>query len=160
MRDRIKAELADTEIIFGDALVEPAQQFVRIIELLTFLILFVLVSTLCVIVIFATYARFEASAKAVRVLHLLGADDRAITLVIVYGALRTALIGGAIGSALAMVTLHIVARLAAVPGVGEITVFSLFPASWPAISLLPPAAALIAALTAGLAAQRTLAAMA
>ncbi|MBL8666675.1 MAG: hypothetical protein JNM48_04365 [Rhodospirillales bacterium] len=152
--ERLQQILPGAQITLGDAMLEPALLLMRTIEALTALVLCVLAATLCASVVFATRARLAACDEAVELLHLLGADDVAITNVVAHGALRTALIGGAAGLALAIATLVAFAHLAGSATSAEL---SLSLPGWVVMALLPPAAAALAVLTARLAARRALA---
>lgn len=152
--ERLQQILPGAQITLGDAMLEPALLLMRTIEALTALVLCVLAATLCASVVFATRARLAACDEAVELLHLLGADDVAITNVVAHGALRTALIGGAAGLALAIATLVAFAHLAGAATSAEL---SLSLPGWVVMALLPPAAAALAVLTARLAARRALA---
>lgn len=152
--ERLQQILPGAQITLGDAMLEPALLLMRTIEALTALVLCVLAATLCASVVFATRARIAACDEAVELLHLLGADDVAITNVVAHGALRTALIGGAAGLALAIATLVAFAHLAGAATSAEL---SLSLPGWVVMALLPPAAAALAVLTARLAARRALA---
>lgn len=152
--ERLQQILPGAQITLGDAMLEPALLLMRTIEALTALVLCVLAATLCASVVFATRARLAACDEAVELLHLLGADDVAITNVVAHGALRTALIGGAAGLALAIATLLAFAHLAGAATSAEL---SLSLPGWVVMALLPPAAAALAVLTARLAARRALA---
>ncbi|MFO1113345.1 MAG: hypothetical protein U1E38_07800 [Rhodospirillales bacterium] len=153
--DRLQASIAGAEITLGGTMLEPALRLMRTVEGLTLLLLGVLAATLCASVVFATRARLAAGSEAVELLHLLGADDGAITNVVAHGALRTALAGGLAGLALAILTLLAFAYLAgATDGAAEL---SLSPLAWGTMALLPPAAAGLAVITAKLAARRALA---
>lgn len=155
VRDRLQAGIADAEVTLGGSMLEPALRLMRTVEGLTLLVLGVLAATLCASVVFATHARLAACGEAVELLHLLGADDGAITNVVAHGALRTALAGGLAGLALAVLTLLALAYLAgATDGAAEL---SLSPLAWGTMALLPPAAAGLAVITAKLAARRALA---
>ena len=157
IRDRLQASLAGAEVTLGGAMLEPALRLMRTVEGLTLLVLCVLAATLCASVVFATRARLAACNEAVELLHLLGADDVAITNVVAHGALRTALIGGAVGLALAVLTLLAFAYIAGATGADASAELSLSPLAWAAMALLPPAAAALAVITAKLAARRALA---
>ena len=157
IRDRLQASLAGAEVTLGGAMLEPALRLMRTVEGLTLLVLCVLAATLCASVVFATRARLAACNEAVELLHLLGADDVAITNVVAHGALRTALIGGAVGLALAVLTLLAFAYIAVATGADASAELSLSPLAWAAMALLPPAAAALAVITAKLAARRALA---
>lgn len=152
--ERLQQILPGAQITLGDAMLEPALLLMRTIEALTALVLCVLAATLCASVVFATRARLAACDEAVELLHLLGADDVAITNVVAHGALRTALIGGAAGLALAIATLVAFAHLAGAATSAEL---SLSLPGWVVMALLPPAAAALAVLTGRLAARRALA---
>lgn len=152
--ERLQQILPGAQITLGDAMLEPALLLMRTIEALTALVLCVLAATLCASVVFATRARLAACDEAVELLHLLGADDVAITNVVAHGALRTALTGGAAGLALAIATLLAFAHLAGAATSAEL---SLSLPGWVVMALLPPAAAALAVLTARLAARRALA---
>lgn len=152
--ERLQQILPGAQITLGGAMLEPALLLMRTIEALTALVLCVLAATLCASVVFATRARLAACDEAVELLHLLGADDVAITNVVAHGALRTALIGGAAGLALAIATLVAFAHLAGAATSAEL---SLSLPGWVVMALLPPAAAALAVLTARLAARRALA---
>ena len=154
VQERLRQSLPGAEITSGGAVLEPALRLMRTIQALTALVLGVLSATLCASVVFATRARLAACDAAVELLHLLGADDVAITNVVAHGALRTALIGGIAGLALAIATLLAFAYLAGAATSAEL---SLSLPAWVVMALLPPAAAGLAVLTARLAARRALA---
>jgi len=154
VQERLRRSLPGAEITSGGAVLEPALRLMRTIQALTALVLGVLAATLCASVVFATRARLAACDAAVELLHLLGADDVAITNVVAHGALRTALIGGIAGLALAIATLLAFAYLAGAATSAEL---SLSLPAWVVMALLPPAAAGLAVLTARLAARRALA---
>lgn len=155
VRDRLQAGIAGSEVTLGGTMLEPALRLMRTVAGLTLLVLGVLAATLCASVVFATRARLAACSEAVELLHLLGADDVAITNVVARGALRTALAGGLAGLALAVLTLLAFAYIAgATDGTTELSLSLL---AWGTMALLPPAAAGLAVITAKLAARRALA---
>lgn len=154
VQERLRQSLPGAGVIPGGAMLEPALRLMRTIQALTALVLGVLAATLCASVVFATRARLAACDAAVELLHLLGADDVAITNVVAGGALRTALIGGIAGLALAIATLLAFAYFAGSATSAEL---SLSLPAWVVMALLPPAAAGLAVLTARLAARRALA---
>ena len=157
--ERLRAELPEARIDRGLAADGPVLRFMRAIEGLALLVLLVLAATLAATVIFATQARLAARQETIEILHLLGADDRRIIDAVVGRALRTAVIGGAIGVACGPATLLAFFWLAASPETERSGELSLTPVAWVALSTLPVAAAAIAAITARLTARRALAAM-
>jgi cell division transport system permease protein len=159
LRASLLAELPTAEIEGGGQGLDPALRLMRAIERLALLVVFVLAATLAAAVVFATRARLAVRRDTIDVLHLLGAEDASIVLVVVRGALRTAAVGGLLGFALAVLTLAGFAQAAAIPAAGQPSDLSLSPALWLVLLVLPATATAIAAVTAGLTARRALATM-
>jgi cell division transport system permease protein len=157
IRERLRAELPDANINVGHATRGPVLRLMLAIEGLALLVVLVLGGTLTVV--FATQARLAAKQETIEILHLLGADDKGIVDAEVRRALRTAMIGGAIGLAFGAATLLAFFWLAASPETERSGELSLTPLAWAALGALPLAAAAIAAMTARLTARRALAAM-
>jgi cell division transport system permease protein len=134
-------------------------RLMQAIEGLALLVVLVLAGTLAATVVFATQGRLAAKQETIEILHLLGADEKGIVDAVVRRALRTAMIGGAIGLAFGATTLLAFFWLAAPSETERSGELSLTPVAWAALSMLPLAAAAIAAITARLTARRALAAM-
>jgi cell division transport system permease protein len=159
IRERLRAALPDASINVGHATRGPVLRLMLAIEGLALLVVLVLGGTLAGTVVFATQARLAAKQETIDILHLLGADDKGIVDAEVRRALRTAMIGGAIGLAFGVVTLLAFFWLAASSETERSRELSLTPLAWAALSALPLAAAVIAGMTARLTARRALAAM-
>jgi cell division transport system permease protein len=159
VRERLRAWLPDASIDGGYVTRGPVLRLMLAIEGLALLVVLVLVGTLAATVVFATQARLAAKQETIEILHLLGADDKGIVDAIVRRALRTAMIGGAIGLALGATTLLAFFWLAASAETERSGELSLTLVAWAALSALPLAAAAIAAITARVTARRALAAM-
>jgi cell division transport system permease protein len=110
-------------------------------------------------VVFTTRTGLAIHQDVIEVLHLIGARDAYIARQFGQRALALGLRGGLFGLALAVPTLLGVGSLASRIEAGLLPSLSLAPLHWVALAALPPAAAVIAMLTARLTVIRTLSRM-
>jgi cell division transport system permease protein len=155
VRARLLAALPGAAVDAGAGASAPALRMMRAMQGLALLLVLVLAAALAAFVVFATRARLAALRETIEITHLLGASDDAVQGVLMHGALRSALIGGAMGFASAALTLLGFGRLAAA-GAGPLAELTLSAAAWVALVMLPVAAAAIAAVTARLSARSAL----
>jgi cell division transport system permease protein len=159
IRERLRAGLPEASIDGGYTTRAPVLRLMLAIEGLALLVVLVLAGTLAATVVFATQARLAAKQETIEILHLLGSDDKGIVDAVAHRALRTAMVGGAIGLVLGAATLLVFFWLAASAETERSGELSLRPMAWAALSTLPLVAAAIAAITARLTARRALSAM-
>ncbi len=110
-------------------------------------------------VVFTTRTGLAIHQDVIEVLHLIGARDTYVARQFGQRALALGLRGGLFGLALAVPTLLGVGSLASRIEAGLLPALSLTPLHWGALAVLPPAAAVIAMLTARLTVIRTLSRM-
>ena len=131
----------------------------------TALVVMTLIGTAAVsTVVFTTRAGLAVHHAVIEVLHLIGARDNYIAAQFQRQALDLGLRGGLIGLALTVATLLAVGRAGAAANLlGEpvrlLPALSLAPWHWSLLALLPPAAGVIAMLTARITVMRALARM-
>lgn len=110
-------------------------------------------------VVFTTRTGLAIHQDVIEVLHLIGARDAYVARQFGQRALTLGLRGGLFGLALAVPTLLGVGSLAGRIEAGLLPALSLAPLHWAALCVLPPAAAVIAMLTARFTVIRTLSRM-
>lgn len=158
VRERLRAEMPDAIVYDAQDQKSPAPRFLRAIEGMALWVASLLAGTLAATVVFATRMALAAQQETIEILHLLGADDKSILDAVVRRALRTAILGAGVGILLGAATLFFLSW-ATSPAAGERTGFSLAPAAWGVLGVLPMAAAAIAFVTARLTARRALSEM-
>lgn len=159
VRDRLRREIDDVQIVLGMAQLEQARQVMMAVNELALLVQYVLIAALCASVLLSTLAQLEASDESVELIHLLGADDAAIIKMVVCAALRAALTGGFAGSAMAMFTFIMLVPITSLSVVQIMQISSLSAAAWLTVFVLPGAAVCSAMFAAWIAARRALASM-
>jgi cell division transport system permease protein len=129
----------------------------RSVELLALAILVLIGSAAAAATVFGTRTALAVHRNVIEVMHLIGAQDSYVARQFQAHALRIGLRGGALGLAAALALLLVAEELAGSGGL--LPALALRPWQWAALVLLPPAAALIAMLTARFTVLRSLARM-
>lgn len=133
--------------------------FVQAVQLLAAIVVALVCLAAVLTVVFVTRTGLAVHRRVIEIVHLIGARDAYVAGQFQSHALRLGLVGGAVGSALAAVTLLGLQSLFAGLATPLLAGFGLGVAHWVALALLPLAAAFIAMLTARLTVLRSLARM-
>lgn len=115
----------------------------------------VLVAT-AAIVVFGTRAGLASQRRAVRIMHMMGADDRTIAGEFQHQALMDGFKGGLAGTLLCLLTLYVLGHMVQKLGTGLLPQLSLHGPAILALIVLPLFAALLTLLTARITVMRTL----
>ena len=133
--------------------------FVRSVELLAAIVVSLVCLAAVLTVVFVTRTGLAVHRRVIEIVHMIGARDAYIAGQFQGHALRLGLIGGAVGSGLAAVTLIGLQRLFAGLDTPLLAGLGLGAGHWAALAILPLAAALVAMVTARVTVLRSLAGM-
>ncbi|MDY0881255.1 cell division protein FtsX [Dongia soli] len=167
LRNRLTAIVPDTRIDDHGDWVDDALHFLRSMQALAVFLVILVLTTAAATVIFVTRTGLAVHQPVIEILHLVGAQDSYIARQFQTQSLRVSLMGGIIGTALAVLTL-----IAMKPVLGSTVLdmadmgedrgvmaghglmqgltsgLGLTPWHWAALAILPLAMALLAMLTA------------
>ncbi len=137
------ATLDDHQRWLGDLVV-----FARSLELLAFIVVALVGFAAAVTVVFVTRTGLAIHRRVIEIVHLIGARDAYIAAEFQIHALRLGLLGGALGVALAALTLAAIDAMLGRLDALLMPPLSLDPWQWLVLASLPVAAAVIAMVTA------------
>ena len=154
--ERLRARMPGAAVDSAAAALSPALRVMRTIGWLALLVVVLLGATLIGAVVLATRQRMAALRETLELLHLLGAEDEAITEGLTRRALQAATISGLAGFVPALLTLLALAHLTSIDvAAGALS----SPLAVLALALVPAGAAALAALSTRLAARLALASL-
>ena len=128
----------------------------HLLQMISWAVVALVLVTTAAIIVFSTRAGLSGQQRAVRIVHMMGAEDRTIAGEFQYQALMDGLKGGVAGTALCLLTLVLIARMLRDLGGGLLAELTLQAPAVMALVLLPFFAAALTWITARMTVMRAL----